>query len=128
MGAAWELLGASCGPLGSLLGGPWELLGASWGPLGAPQGGSQSGLGRMLERLEVKVPFECDLEATWSRLGAVLGPSWATWSRLGSILGPSWGQLGAILAPPAAVLGPPWALLGPSWGLFWRLKTPVQEC
>ena len=67
----------------------------------------------MLERLEVKVPFECDLEATWSRLGALLGPSWATWGHLGAVLEPSWGQLGAILAPPAAVLGPPWAILGP---------------
>ena len=100
------------------------LLGASWGS----PGGSQSGLGRMLERLEVKVPFECDLEATWSRLGVVLGPSWATRSRLRVVLEPSWGQLGAILAPPAAVLGPPWALLGPSRGLSWHLKTPLQEC
>ena len=36
--------------------------------------------------------------ASWSRLGAVLGPSWA-------VLGPSWGRLGASL-------GLSWALLG----------------
>ena len=76
LGASWGALGSSWGPFGGLLG-------ASWGSRGV----SQSGLGRMLERLEIKVPFECDLEATWSRLGAILGPSWATWGRLGAVLG-----------------------------------------
>ena len=51
----------------------------------------------MLEHFEVKVPFECDLEATWSRFG----PSW---SHLGTILGPSWGYLGAILGHLEAIL------------------------
>ena len=41
-------------------------------------------------------------EATWNRLGAVLGPSCA---RLAAPQGPSWGRLGAPLDPP-----------GPSWG------------
>ena len=52
---------------------------------------------------------------TKSRI-AVRSPPGATWSRLGAVLGPSW----APLPPPGAVLGPPWAPiwtpLGPSWG------------
>ena len=87
----------SWGRLGAILGPSWALLGPSWGLLGLPGGGSQSGLGRMLERFEVKVPFECDLEATWSRLGAVLGPAWGHLGSSRGRLGASLGALGAIL-------------------------------
>ena len=79
-------------------------MGALGGFLGLP-GGSQSGLGRMLERFEVKVPFKCDLEATWSRLGAVLGDLEPSWVHLGASLGLSW-----------RLLRPSWSLLGPAWG------------
>ena len=107
LGASWEplgsLLGASWERLGGLLGASWVLLGASWGALGAPWGGPGAILGASREIVKLSLhglALECDLEATWSRLGVVLGPSW--------------GRLGAILAPLGAVLGPPWALLGPS--------------
>ena len=36
------------------------------------------------------------LEASWRRLGGVLGPSWGVLRRLGAVLGRSWGRLGAL--------------------------------
>ena len=117
---SWGHLGVYWGLLGGLLGASWGALGSSWGPLGGLLGasrgspwGSQSGLGRMLERLEVKVPFECDLEATWSRLGAVLGDLEPSWVHLGAVLGPAWGHLGASCGRLGASLGALGAILGP---------------
>ena len=104
-------LGQSCGHLGGLWVSSWGPLGRSWGPLGAPWGDPGAILGASCEIVKLSSPsvaLECDLEATWSRLGVVLGPSW--------------GRLGAILAPLGAVLGPPWALLGPSLSHLRHLK------
>ena len=67
----------------------------------------------MLERLEVKVPFKCDLEATWSRLGAVLGDLEPSWVHLGAVLGPAWGHLGASGGRLGASLGALGAISGP---------------
>ena len=105
------LLGASWGPLESLLGASWSLSGASRGPLGALWGGPGAILGASFKLAKLSlhgVALECDWEATWSRLGVVLGPSW--------------GRLGAILAPLGAVLGPPWVLLGPPLSHLRHLK------
>ena len=52
-----------------------------------------------------------ELEATWDRLGAVLGLSWA---RPGPLLGP----LGRPLGASWSLLGLSWDLLGLSWGLL----------
>ena len=71
--------------------------------------------------------FECDLQATWRRLGRDLGPSWG---RPGLSLGSSWrllGPLGALLEPLGAVLGPLGRLLGPSWSHLGLLKTRIAE-
>ena len=71
--------------------------------------------------------FECGLEATWRRLGAVLGPSWG---RLGPSLGSSWrllGPLGALLEPLGAVLGPLGRVLGPSCSHLGRHKEQIAE-
>ena len=64
--------------------------------------------------------LECVLEASWSRLGAILGPSWG---RLGALL----GRLGALLGSLGAILGPLGALLEPSWGYLGRLKTQIGD-
>ena len=48
--------------------------------------------------------MRCDLEPSWSHLGAVLGPSWGR-------LGPFWGLLGALLEPFGGHLGPSEAIL-----------------
>ena len=96
--ASWEppggLLGASWERLGGVLEASWVLLGASWGALGAPWGGPGAILGASREIVKLSLhglALECDLEATWSRLGVVLGPSWG---RLGAIFELSWGHLG----------------------------------
>ena len=71
--------------------------------------------------------FECDLQATWRRLGRDLGPSWG---RPGLSLGSSWrllGPLGALLEPLGVVLGPLGRLLGPSWSQLGLLKTRIAE-
>ena len=94
------LLRPSWGTLGGSLGGPGGISGASWG---------------VLKSSQREGDLECDLEATWSRLGAVLGRLgailWSTCGRLGAILGPpwgSWGALGASWAPQGAVLTLSW--------------------
>ena len=55
---------------------------------------SWRGLGKPLEALggqDLRNPFPIRLfEASWGRLGGLLGPSW----RLDRRLGPSWGRLG----------------------------------
>ena len=58
--------------------------------------------------------------ASWKRLGAVLGPSWG---RLGVLL----GGLGTLLGPLVAVLGLLGALLEPSWVHLERLETQKDE-
>ena len=71
--------------------------------------------------------FDCDLQATWRRLGGDLGRSWG---RPGPSLGSSWrllGPLGALLEPHGAVLGPLGRLLGPSWSHLGLLKTRIAE-
>ena len=87
----------------------WRLLARSRRPRGPPPGGVPGGFGGLLggswERLGefLAVIFEemnirSFLEASWGRLGAVLGPSWA---HLGAIL----GDLGAILGHLGTILG-----------------------
>ena len=68
-----------------------------------------------------------ELEATWDRLGAILGPP-------GAALGLSWASLGRLLEPLGALSGALEALsgalgavLGPSCGFFRRLKTQIGE-
>ena len=78
----------------------------------------------MLERLEVKVPFECDSEATWSRLEAVLGPSRATWGHLGA----SCGRLGASLGQLGAILGPFWVFEDAFAGMLKNAPKPNMHC
>ena len=112
-GPAW---GLSLGPL-------WDFLGPSWGPWGGP-GAILGASWRDLKSSQHEAALECDLEATWRRPVAVLGPSWG---RLGAILGPCWGQLGAswaifghlgaILAHLGLILNSSWTILGPSWAL-----------
>ena len=51
------------------------------------------------------------LEASWSHLGTMMGPSWAPLGRLGA----SWGHLWLSWSRLAAVLG----CLGPSWASSW---------
>ena len=105
-------LGASCEPLGGLLVPLQSLLGASWGPLGSlleASWGLLGSLGRLLGASCHKLAFECELTASWRRLGTVLGPSWA---RPGPLLGPPGRPLGASWS----LLGLSWELLGPSWG------------
>ena len=115
------LLGASWRPLGGLLGPLGGLLEASWGPLGAPRGGLGAILGASCKFVKLSSPsvaLECGLEATWSRLGVVLGPSWGhlggILARLGVILGPSWGHLGASWGRLGASLGTLGAIFEPS--------------
>ena len=78
------------------------------------------------------------VEATSSRFGVGLGPSWG---RLGAILvppwaalGSSWASLGRLLELLGALLGPSGALLeargvvlGPSLGGLGRLQTQISE-
>ena len=45
----------------------------------------------------------------------------ATRSRLGAVLGLSWGRLGASLAPLGVVLGPPWGSWGGLGAILWHL-------
>ena len=88
LGASWELPGASGGLLGAsgvLLGPSWEPLGGFWGFLGASW-----------QHLCYELISGGEAEATWSRLGAVLGPSWP---------------------PPGPSVESSWDL----WGLSWRL-------
>ena len=68
-----------------------------------------------------------ELEATWDRLGAILGPPWAA-------LGLSWASLGRVLEPLGALSGALEALsealgavLGPSCGSLRRLKTQIGD-
>ena len=61
-----------------------------------------------------------DLESSWGRLGAVLGPSWGH-------LGASWGHLGASWGPLGASLGALGAILGPSWGHLEHLETQCPQ-
>ena len=113
MGASW---GPSWGPLGGLPGALGGLLGAFWellGPLGRL-------LGAALTRDDFGMRLGSDLEATWSRLVAVLGPSWGL---PGLVLEP----LGALLEPLGAVLGPLGRLLEPSWSHLGRLQMQIAE-
>ena len=98
-GEVWAPLGASWGPLGSLLGASWRHLGASAGVVFTK---AKIGYLRLREN------------ASRSRLGTVLGPSWG---RLGAILGPCWGHVGPILGH-----------LGPSWAILSGLKREKATC
>ena len=91
--------------LGPLLGLSWGFLGVSWDGLGGVLEWVREGPGevlgsfwRILKISFHKAAYGWDVEATWKRLGAVLGASWA---RLGAVLAPSWGHV-----------GPTWAILG----------------
>ena len=75
------------------------------------------------------------LEASRSRLGGLLGASWAvlgaSWGRLGALLGrlgAVLGRLGAVLGRPRAILGPSWRSLGPSGGFFRGSKSGSWRC
>ena len=125
--ASWGLLGgvlgASWRPLRGLLGPLGGLLEASWGSLGAPRGGLGAILGAFCKIVKLSSPcvaLECDLEATWSRLGVVLGSSWGG---LGVVL----GRLGALLGSLGALLEPLGALLEASWGHLGRLRAQSGE-
>ena len=107
-GASWGVLGASQRLLGASWGASWGLLGVSLGPLGAPRGVSGRSWGHFGRFLSYNIRA-LFLNATWKRLGAVLGPSWG---RLGALLGPSWG----LLRPSWSLLQPSWGLLGAFWG------------
>ena len=86
LGASWELgavLVPSWGGLGASWGRLWALLGASWGHLGPswrPLGGLLGPLGGLLGRLGGQDPPEARglrvLEASWGRLGVILGRFW----------------------------------------------------
>ena len=83
-------LGASCKPLGAIVGPSWGHVGSFLGPLGAVLG------------------------LSWGALGALLGPSWRhwrqSWGNLGGLwgsLGPSWGALGGSLGAFLGALGGP---------------------
>eukprot|EP00959_Pyramimonas_sp_CCMP1952_P405029 8488620-Pyramimonas_sp.AAC.1 len=87
------------------------LLGASWGPLGAALDASEA-LSEPSWNTSIKqgnfnehCPSRVRKVASWTRLGALSGHSWA-------LLGPSWGSLGLLV-------GPSYAILEPSWGLGW---------
>ena len=59
--------------------------------------------------------FGVVLEASWRRLGGVLGRLGASWGRLESVLGASWGRLGSVLGVSWERLG---NVLGPSWNIL----------
>ena len=104
MGPSWDPFGALLAPPGGSRGGSGRVLGRSWGPLRAA-----------LQRSCQKVPFGCDLQSAWTRLG----PSWR---HLGAVLGPSWAPVGPPWASLGVLLGPLEALLGPSWNHLRHLK------
>ena len=58
------------------------------------------------------------LEASWRRLGGVLGAFWGrpglSWERLGAVLGAVWAVLGRL----GVVLETSWSALGASWAIF----------
>ena len=90
--------------------------GLSWAPLGGVL--SQVGFG---------MRSSSELEATWGRLGAILGPPWAalglSWASLGRVLEP----LGALSGALEALSGALGAVLGPACGSLRRLKTQIGE-
>ena len=116
LGASWVLRGASRGllgiswePLVGLLGASRGLLCASsWGLLGALLGALGALLGRSWkisikeeEGVAISVaPREPPKIASWTHLGALLGPSWGS---LEPLLDSLWGHLGAIVRPREAI-------------------------
>ena len=84
LGPFWGILGQFFGPLGGVLGSlgaSWVPLGASWRPLGAFWGPLRA------EGSNCRFVFPL-FGPSWSRLGALLGSSWAVLERSGSRLGP----------------------------------------
>ena len=112
MGASWEP--------------PGNLLEASWGLLGS--------LGRLLGASCHKLAFECEVTASWRRLGTVLGPSWV---RPGPLLGSpgrplvtSWSLLGLsreLLRPSRKLLEPSWDHLVALFGVLRRKSMICQK-
>ena len=91
----------------------WGLrLGPSWGALGA-----------LLGRLGLAGASRRRPQGVWGHLRPVWGPPWSVLSRLGSLLGLSW----AVLRPSWAILG----RLGSSWSrlgaILGRISAP-REC
>lgn len=95
LGRSWGLVGASwsvLGCLGGVLGHPWRVLGASWGilaclggvlgaswaVLGASRGSSWRVLGLSWGDLFSRSNFDRCLDASWVRLGSILGPLWGS--------------------------------------------------
>ena len=88
--------------------------------LGAPGGVWESARGfleRSLSQLEPDVPLETllgpFLEPSWSRLGALVGRSWAILSLPETLLGRSWGRLDASWGRLGTILGRFRAIFGP---------------
>ena len=76
--------------------------------------GAISAQHRLLGRLGIV------LESSWTRLGAILGPSWGVlWSSWG-VLWPSCGRVGHVL-------GPSWGVLAASWAVLWRLGAALAS-
>ena len=122
-----------------------SILGPSWAPKGGSNGaqvGPKTDQNRRRKRRCQKKFFRLVLGRSWSRLGAILGPSWPnlrpSWGDLGAAGGGQnhcfslhfsilfekslfrikmviMGGLGAILGPLGAILGASWADLGPTW-------------
>ena len=112
-GPTWAALGALLDALGPVLGLSWARLGALLGHLGAILR-PQEPIGSEKERRPNTVSFHWFWNG-FGLSGASLGGSAATWSRLGAILGPLvaiLGPLGALLELLGANLGPLGAILG----------------
>ena len=76
---------------------------------GGAREGARGFLERSLSQLEPDVPLETllgpFLELSWSRLGALVGRSWAILSLPETLLGRSWGRLGASWGRLGTILG-----------------------
>ena len=103
------LVGLKIAPRGGL-GGSQELPGGVREGRGGFLEGSLSQVGPDVPLGTLLGPF---LERSWSRLGALVGRSWAILSLPEALLGRSWGRLGASWGRLGTILGRFRAIFGP---------------